>query len=56
MKCENPQCQISEGEIETAKRLNMHPEDVHYILDVHLDTLHELAKARRKKYDEDEPR
>ena len=55
MKCENPRCEISEGERETAKRLNMHPEDVHYILVVHMETIAELAKIRRKRYAEDVP-
>lgn len=56
MKCENDRCEISEGERETAKRLNMHPEDVHYIMDVHMETIAELAKKRRMQYAEDEPR
>lgn len=55
MKCEDDNCKISEGEIETAKRLNMHPEDVHYIMDVHMETIAELAKIRRKRYAEDVP-
>jgi hypothetical protein len=54
MKCEHPNCNVSEGELETAKRLNMHPEDFHYMMDVHMEVLAELAKKRRKQYAEAE--
>jgi uroporphyrinogen-III decarboxylase len=50
MKCELPNCEISEGEKETAKRLNMHPEDFHYMMDVHMDVIAELARQRRARY------
>lgn len=48
LKCERTNCEISEGEKETAKRLNMHPEDVHHIMDTFCDAVGDLTKAKQK--------
>jgi len=52
--CDNPNCNLSEGEIETAKRVGMDPQELHDLLDVHMEVLGELAKKRRKQYAETE--
>jgi len=54
MKCEHPNCNVSEGEMETAKRLNMDPEEFHYMMDVHVEVIAEIAKNRPKRYAETE--
>jgi heme oxygenase len=46
LKCERTNCEISESERRTAKRLNMHPEDVHHMMDVHMEMIEEVLKEQ----------
>jgi hypothetical protein len=43
-------CEVTEAETMTAKKLNMHPEDVHNLMDWHMQSLRAIAEAKRAQY------
>ena len=43
-------CEVSEAERMTAKAVNLHPEDIHNLMDWHMDSMRKLAEARRAQY------